>query len=271
MTKLEEQELFEILSHPTRRTILRTLSQGYYVSYSDLQEILEQSPGVIYHHIEKLREQGILQQRSTKEYELTPAGLKIVAYMDKIKEEDFNTVFTQSSVQRLFLKAPVAKFIQNNPLHWTIEVGLLIIIASLIQIDFSVQIIGPFLVPSLEPFVVRILVQILTYVISIAFIEFLAFLFSKSSNRTKSLSMISGLLLLPLLSSLFSSILWVISIALTSVPLVFYWALTLLLNGCYSYFLIHLLMKIRKISFEQSIIITLIQGYLFLGLVFLFT
>lgn len=268
MTKLDEQELFEILSHPTRRTILRALSQGYYISYSDLQEILGQSPGVIYHHIEKLRDQGILQQRSTKEYELTPAGLKIVTYMDKIKEEDLFTLLTQSKVHRIFLRAPVAKIVQNNPLHWTLEVGLIIIITSLIQINFPIQIIGPFLIPSLEPFLIRFLFQILTYIVWIAFIEFLAYLFAKSSPRTRRLTMISGLLVLPLLSSIFSSILWVTSLVLTSVPNALYWVLTLLLYVCYSYLLIHLLMTIRKISFEHSIIITLLQGYLYLGLVF---
>ncbi len=271
MTKLNEQELFEILSHPTRRIILRTLSQGYDVSYSDLQEILGQSPGVIYHHIEKLREQGIIQQQSTKEYELTPAGLKVVMYMDKIKEEDLSTVITHSSIQRFFLLVPVAEVVQNNPLHWTIEVGLVIIITSLIQINFPIQIIGPFLIPSLKPFLVRFLLQILTYIMSIIFIDFLANIFAKSSNRIKRLSMINGLLVLPLLSSVSSSILWLVSLVLTSVPLVFYWVVTLVLYVCYSYLLIHLLMKIRKISLEHSIIITLLQGYLLFGLAFLLT
>lgn len=271
MAKLNEQELFDILSHPTRRIILRTLFEGYHASYSDLQKIIDQSPGVIYHHIEKLREQGLLQQRSTKEYELTPAGLKIVEYMSKIKEEEFSTVLTQSAIHRFFLLAPVAKIVQNNPLHWTIEISLLLIISSIAQIDFRIQIIGPFLIPSLEPFLTRLLYQIVSFIMMIACIEILAHFLAKSSNNIKRLSMIRGLLVLPLLSSVFSFFLWLVSLVLTSVPLEFYWVLTLLLYACYTYLLIHFLIKIRKISFERSIIITLLQGYLFLGIVFLVT
>ncbi|UCE14666.1 MAG: winged helix-turn-helix transcriptional regulator [Candidatus Heimdallarchaeota archaeon] len=271
MTKLDEHDLFELLSHPTRRKILRILSQGYYVSYSDLQEFIGQSPGVIYHHIEKLREQGIIQQRATKEYELTSAGLKVVEYMDKIKDEDLHTVLTQTTIQKLFLFPPVAGFIQNNPLHWAIEVGLLLLITTLIQIEFPIQIIGPFLIPSLEPFAERFLVQIISFLLMIFLVEMLAQILGKPPYRSSHLPMISGLLVLPLLSSISSCILWVISLFGTSVPIEVYWFLTIILHVGYYYLLIHLLIKIKKLSVERSIIITLTQGYLFLAFVFLLT
>ncbi len=49
-----EQELFEILSHPLRRQILRLLNQYYIGTYTDLKEHVKSSPGVIYHHLQKL-------------------------------------------------------------------------------------------------------------------------------------------------------------------------------------------------------------------------
>ncbi|MFX0052342.1 MAG: winged helix-turn-helix domain-containing protein [Candidatus Hodarchaeota archaeon] len=268
MPKLDEHEFFELLSHPIRRKIIRLLSQDYYVSYSDLKEIIGLSPGAIYHHLEKLRDQGILRQRSTKEYELTSRGLKVIEYMDKIQEEDLHSFITQSPIRRLFLLPPLAAFIQKNPLHWLIEAGLLLLLTTLIQIEFPIQVIGPFLLPSLEPFVLRFMVQLLSFFLMVILVEILAQLLAKPPYRSSHFAMISGLLVLPLLSSISSCILWIISLTGTHVPTGVYWTLSLLLLSSYVYFLIHLLIKIKKLTIERAIIITLVQGYVFLTIVF---
>ena len=271
MTELEEQTIFEILSHSTRRKILRILSQEVYVNYSELQEVIGQSPGVIYHHLEKLRNQGILQQRSTKEYELTSMGLNIVAYMDKIKEEDLADFVTRDPIQRYFFLIPLARIVKNNPFHWIMEAGLLLILTSVIQIGFPIQIIGPFLFPSSEPFIIRILFQVLSFGLMTVLVVSLAHILAPSSSRSSDLLMLRGILIFPLLSSIFSFFLWGTSLILTTVPNIFYWLLTLILHGGYTYFLIHLLMKIKRISFERSLIITLLQSYILLIVFFLFS
>lgn len=271
MSKLDEHEFFDLLSHPIRRQIIRILSQGIYVTYSDLKEILGLSPGGIYHHLEKLREQGILHQRSTKEYELTSTGLKVVEYMDKIQEEDSHSIITQSPIRKLFLFFPLAGFIQKNPIHWTVEAGLLFLITTLIQVEFPIQIIGPFLLPSLEPFANRFLFQLLSFLLMVTIVVILAQILSKPPYRSSHLVMISGLLVLPLLSSIASCILWVITFTGTYVPAGIYWMLTILLLTSYAYLLIHLLIHIKKLSVERAIIITLVQGYAFLTFIFLLT
>ncbi|MHA2407718.1 MAG: winged helix-turn-helix domain-containing protein [Candidatus Ranarchaeia archaeon] len=271
MSKLDEHEFFELLSHPIRRQIIRILSQGIYVTYSDLKELLGLSPGGIYHHLEKLREQGILHQRSTKEYELTATGLKVIEYLDRIQEDEFQSIITQSPIRKLFLFLPLAGFIQKNPIHWTVETGLLFLITTLIQIEFPIQIIGPFLLPSLEPFANRFLFQLLSFLLMGIIVVILAQILTKPPYRTSNLVLISGLLVLPLLSSIASCILWIITLTDTYVPVGIYWIVTFALLSSYAYLLIHLLIQIKKLSVERAIIITLIQGYAFLTFIFLLT
>ncbi|MHA2054743.1 MAG: winged helix-turn-helix domain-containing protein [Candidatus Hodarchaeales archaeon] len=269
MAELDEQILFEILSHSTRRKILRILAQAVIVNYSDLQDAINQSPGVIYHHLEKLRKQGILQQRSTKEYELTPMGLNIVEYMDNIKEKDLADFVTREPIQRYFLLIPLARIVKNSPFHWIMEVGLLLILTSAIQIDFPIQVIGPFLFPSSEPFLNRLVIQVLSFGLMIVLILSLAYLLAPSTSGSSDLMLFRGILIFPFLSSLCCFVLWGVSLILTPVPSFFYWLLTLLLHGGYAYFSIHLLLKIKRISFERSLIIALIQSYTLLIVFFL--
>ncbi|MFX0185927.1 MAG: winged helix-turn-helix domain-containing protein [Candidatus Hodarchaeota archaeon] len=270
MSRLDEHEFFDLVSHPVRRQIIRLLSQGIYVTYSDLKEFLDMSPGGIYHHLEKLREQGILRQRSTKEYELTATGLKVIEYLDRIQDDEFQGIIAQSPIRKLFLFLPLAGFIQKNPIHWIVEAGLLFLVTTLIQIEFPIQIIGPFLLPSLEPFTHRFLFQLLSFLLMVILVLILAQLFSKPLYRTSNLILVSGLLVLPLLSSIASCILWLITLSDTYVPAEIYWIVTIVLLSSYAYLLIHLLIQIKKISVERAIIVTLIQGYAFLTFVFLF-
>ena len=270
MSKLDEHEFFDLVSHPVRRQIIRLLSQGIYVTYSDLKEFLDMSPGGIYHHLEKLREQGILHQRSNKEYELTSTGLKVIEYLDRIHDDEFQSLITQSPIRKLFLFLPLAGYIQKNPIHWIVEAGLLFLVTTLIQVEFPVQIIGPFLLPSLETFAHRFLFQLLSFILMVILVVILAQQFSKPLHHTSNLILIGGLLVLPLLSSIASCVLWVITLSGTYVPAEIFWLVTIVLLSSYVFLLIHLLIQIKKLSVERAIIVTLIQGYAFLTLVFLF-
>ncbi|MHA1974586.1 MAG: winged helix-turn-helix domain-containing protein [Candidatus Hodarchaeales archaeon] len=271
MKKLDERQFFELLSHPTRRKIIRLLYQGYYASYSDIKDTLGQSTGTIYHHLEKMKDLGIIQQRASKEYELTPLGSRIVEYMDKINDEDLQGIINQSKVQQIFLGPRIAEFIKKNPIHWICESALLIALLTIIQIEFPVQIIGPFLIPSSQPFLVRFLIELLSFVFIGLSVELITRSVSQKSFRSSLTVMFSGLMLLPLLSAVFSFIIYCFYILEKNVPAVLYWSLTTALLLIYAFLLIHLLMKIKKISFERSIIITLLQGYILLALVFILT
>ena len=105
----------------------------------------------------------------------------------------------------------------------------------------------------------------------VCIVEILTQLFSKPPYRASHIVMISGLLVLPVLSSLASCVLWGIASTGTHVPVGIYWMVNLVLLSSYAFLLIHLLIQIKKLSVERAIIITLIQGYAFLIFIFLLT
>ena len=82
-----EQELFEILSHPLRRQILRYLYQYYVITYSELRGHIGSSPGVIYHHLQKIEKLQLICQNDKKEYKLTEKGNQIVNYMNQSADQ----------------------------------------------------------------------------------------------------------------------------------------------------------------------------------------
>ena len=168
------------------------------------------------------------------------------------------------SIQKYFFLIPLTKIVKNNPFHWVVEAGLILLLTSLIQIEFPIQIIGPFLFPSSESFLSRIFFQILGYGIMFLVIEIAAKILVPSNSAFIDLILLRGFLIFPLLSSIFSFLLWGTSITLTTVPEPFFWLTTILLHVLYTYFLIHLLIKVKRISFEHSLIISLIQVYIFL-------
>ncbi|MFX0123858.1 MAG: ArsR/SmtB family transcription factor, partial [Candidatus Hodarchaeota archaeon] len=115
-SQINEQELFDILSHTTRRMILRELNKQLYLSYSELQILIPQSPGVIYHHLEKLQEKGLIQQRKGKEYELAPLGVQAVSYLEKLDDDDLSSIIiSQSPFHDIFLIIPLSRLILKNP------------------------------------------------------------------------------------------------------------------------------------------------------------
>lgn len=266
---IKEQELFDILSHTTRRMILRELSKQLYLSYSELQVLIPQSPGVIYHHLEKLQEKGLIQQRKSKEYELSSLGVQAVSYLEKLDDDDIPSVVTSlTPFHNLFSKIPLSRIILKNPLRWTIEIAALTVLLFFFQINFPVLIMGPFLLPSTLQLHSRIFMEMIIFLLMFLLLTGLNFLISKKSKEL--LPLIAGLLVLPLLSFAASSLLYLISIIFLTVPSLFFWLLTFILQFCYVYVLIHLLNKISRLSFDKSIIITLLTSYFFLLCVFIF-
>ena len=267
--RIKEQDLFNILSHTTRRMILRELNNQYYLAYSELQELIPQSPGVIYHHLEKLQAKGLIQQRESKEYELTPLGVQAFSYLEKLQDDDVPSLVTPlSAFQNIFLTVPLSQLVPRNPLRWAMEISVLAVLLFLIQIDFPVLIVGPFLLPSTLPLFSRVFIEIIVFSSMFLLLGFISAFFSKKPRKT--FPLLSGLLILPLLSLVATFILFVISMALSVVPSLFFWLLTMILQFCYVYVIIHILIKILRLSFDKSVIITLLMGYFFLICVFIF-
>ncbi len=268
-SKINEQELFNILSHTTRRMILRELSKQLYLSYSELQILIPQSPGVIYHHLEKLQKKGLIQQRKSKEYELAPLGVQAVSYLEKLDDDDVSSVVTpRSPFHDIFLKIPLSRLILKNPLRWAMEIAALTIVLFILQLNFPVLIVGPFLLPTTLELEFRIFLEILIFLLMFSGLIILDLVIFKKRDVVP---LVAGLLVLPLLSFGASVLLYSLSITLITVPSLLFWILTFILQLSYAYVLIHLLNKLARLSFDQSVIVTLLVGYFFLLCVFIFS
>jgi DNA-binding transcriptional ArsR family regulator len=261
MQELEEQAIFEVLSHAIRRQILRELALNILLTYSDFKQLLGHGPGVIYHHLQKLQELGFLYQRPNKEYELTSAGNSIVAYMNQATDRSIFTKEASTGLQNFFLNISLAQIIIENPRRWLLESSLLLLFILLIQIDFPILVIGFFLVPSDLSFPIRIGLQAAFFLVMALILEAGAFVWNPQSRNHLQFS--SSLLIFPLLSAIGVAILWGSTEFVSRVPEWFYWTVIGLLQCCYFYALIHLLMHIKKLSFEQSAILALAISYLF--------
>ena len=266
--QINEQELFDILSHTTRRMVLRELSKQLYLAYSELQILIPQSPGVIYHHLEKLQEKGLIQQRKSREYELTPLGVQAVSYLNKLDDDDLPSVITsQSSFYEIFVKIPIWRLIQKNPLRWALEISGLTIILFFLQLNFPVLIIGPFLLPTTLELHFRIILELSVFLLMFLGLIIVNLLVSKRRDVVNPL--FTGLLFLPLFSFGASVLLYLLSLVFITVPSLLFWLLTVVLQLFYTYILIQLLHKISQVSFDRSVIITLLISYFFLLCVFI--
>ncbi|MFQ5978971.1 MAG: winged helix-turn-helix domain-containing protein [Candidatus Heimdallarchaeota archaeon] len=261
--KIDEQALFEILTHSLRRQILRELFQNSFLTYSDLQQILGHGPGVIYHHLQKLQDLGFLHQRENKEYELTPKGHSLVVYMGRTSEEGSSVVTSSASFQNYFLKIPLANIVLENPVRWMVELGFILVVILVIQIDFPILIIGPFLLPSDLSFQLRIALQFAFFFLMVLLLEGICLSWKPPANNQ--LPFLSGLLILPALSAGGVGLLWGLTIAFSDPPTWLFWVLIACLNASYLYIIIHLLLRIKELSFERAVILALLVSYLFLA------
>jgi DNA-binding transcriptional ArsR family regulator len=259
--ELEEQAIFEVLSHAIRRQILRELSLNILLAYSDFKQLLGHGPGVIYHHLQKLQELGFLYQRPDKQYELTSAGKSIVAYMNQATDRSIFTKEASTDLQNFFLNIPLAQIILENPRRWLLESSLLVLFLLILQIEFPILVVGFFLIPSDLSFPIRLGLQAFFFLVMALILEAGAFVWNPHSRNHLQFS--NSLLIFPLLSAIGVAILWGSTEFISRVPEWFYWTTIGLLQGCYFYAVIHLLMHIKKLSFEQSAILALAISYLF--------
>ncbi|MFQ5981298.1 MAG: winged helix-turn-helix domain-containing protein [Candidatus Heimdallarchaeota archaeon] len=264
--ELDEQALFEILSHSLRRQILRELFQNSFLTYSDLQKALGHGPGVIYHHLQKLQELGFIDQRMNKEYELTPKGHSLVVYMGRTSKEGSSIVASGASFQNYFLKIPLANIVLENPIRWMLELGFILVVMLAIQIDFPILVIGPFLLPSEDSFQLRIALQFAFFFIMAVLLEGICLSWTPPTNNQ--LPFLSGLLVLPALSAGGVGLLWGLSIAFSEPPTWSFWLFIAVLNASYLYVIIHLLLRIKELSFERAVILALLTSYFFLFCVY---
>ncbi len=268
----KEQEVFEVLSHEIRRKIIRLLAQHSFLAYSDLKKELKLSTGVLYHHLQKLQQMKLVSQRKTKEYELTDQGYQLLEYLRTLESDDFLSMkfTTQVPGVVVFLKdLPIAKIVTWNPLAVALGSMLMLLIGIGVQLNFDLMFIGPYLIPTDEEALIKLVLELFTMLIGYAILEAAYHAVHGRQDWKKEGTFLSGLTLLPATSSLGMLILWVISLLIPILPEIIYWMIISALHVTYFLILFNLLMNIKKISAEKTIILVLLTFYVFLLLVHL--
>ncbi len=276
---MEEQALFELLSHPIRRNILKQLARHYLLTYSDLKEILHQNPGVIYHHLEKIRKLGLIQQRQeTKEYELTPRGWIIVENMEVFLRNQERTEASRGHVARFFMNGILVDYLKRSPHRSLVELVVILIASLMLLRDVPVLVIGPFLIPTRVPLIPRIGFSISSFVILLSVIVFLSRILRSRADDSintigdlfsRELPFLSGLLLFPLISYLLLLLAWSLSFVISPIPEWLYWMLTVILHLSYVIIALFLFIGVKGLTLERSVVIIVIFQYSSLLLVFL--
>lgn len=268
---LDEQALFDVLSHPLRREILKMLAQHYLLTYSDLKTVLNQNPGVIYHHLEKLRQLELVQQRTgTKEYELTDLGWKVVQNVDLLFKNQQGLVFHQGPIVHFFSKGFLVEYVTKSASRSLVELSAVMLVLLLLLKDVPVLVIGPFLIPTTK------MASFDRVLVSLAFFLIFIILFSVTSlvlgakgkysnpdgNRVRIVSLLAGSLLFPLISYVALLVAWLLSVAIHPLPEPLYWLLTGMLHVTYTMVALFLLIGVEKASLERAIVITMFFQYL---------
>ena len=263
-----EQQVFDVLSHEIRRKIMRLLAQHSFLAYSDLKKELKLSTGVLYHHLQKLQQLNLVTQRETKEYELTSEGYHLLEYVRSLENDEVITrgsFMASSPTASVLLKSvPIARMVAWNPLGVALGSLLIIFLGVVIQANFDIMFMGPYLVPTEETFEIKLLLEILTFIIAYAVLEGVYHFFYSNRDLKKELVYLSGILVLPAISSGGVILLWLFSQIIPVLPEIIFWLVIFILHALYFLVMFNLLVNIKRTAVDKSLFFVLGLFYLFL-------
>ncbi len=271
-TNISEDLLFEVLSHRTRRQILKELGRNLICSYSMLKAEIKVSTGVLYHHLQKLMESNLVMQRPDKEYELTPLGRGVVQFLEQNrgKELILTTRDTSSGnavgvfFQDLLESIPFASIVFSHKYHLLLETILILAICYNFQLQLGLWFFGPFLIPIATDrnFPIFLVYEGIGILINIVFTEgSVRILFGRKENAESLMIGIFSLATFPAISII---LLWISSQLNPSLVSFFYWPTIFLLQILYMTLGAQLIVKLKKLSWDRAMLVSLFSLYLFL-------
>jgi len=121
-----EQRLYEALSHPIRRKILRLIAEQGFTTYSDLIAELELTPGSLYHHLGSLKD--LVVQDEEKRYRFSSLGARATKLLDtgtgyvatnpaqnmlEVRRNPFFEIFSFQSLITTLNNAPIHSILES--------------------------------------------------------------------------------------------------------------------------------------------------------------
>ncbi len=171
-----ERVIFQALSHPMRRTILRIIgSRPEGISYSELIAELSLSTGKLNYHIEQL--QGLIERDVNHRYFLTSFGRKALNQLEQLRRE-------VSSEDENFVK--MARLSQQSSLQPALRAFLLVGVAFLLLILFMWGYMAYIAVSEGAPFIVYVILPVL-FVIGFGLLASLVLALKKTPDWVKRL------------------------------------------------------------------------------------
>lgn len=270
---LEQDDIFTILAHPLRRRILRFIFENGSISFTLISKEWKVSTGTLYHHLKIL--DVLLVQDENSLYRLNDKGMKVCTWFIQnktgivtVKKIDSFTMVTNS----------VLKIIENYQLVALIFSLLVLGYGYAISKSIDALIVGPFILQISSSsflsehlnFAASFLVNLLITLILLGLYLLIFSLLTKKRNNNDwklliiaylfSLTPSTIILIIAYLINLLTPIsvsipIWVIISVITQLIMLF-------INSS-------IMVGIGKISIERSVIVILINLYLFLTIGFL--
>lgn len=121
-----EQRLYEALSHPIRRRILRLIAERGFTTYSDLIAELELTPGSLYHHLGSMKD--LVVQDEDKRYLFSSLGTQATKLLDtgtgyvatnpaqnmlELRKNPLFEIFSLQSLITTLNKAPIHSIMES--------------------------------------------------------------------------------------------------------------------------------------------------------------
>lgn len=268
--RISEDLLFEVLSHKTRRQILKELARNIICSYSVLKAEIKVSTGVLYHHLQKLIEANLVFQRPDKEYELTPLGVRVVQFMDQNQgreiplsvDSKFHGNKFSVMLQGLLEAIPFSSVIQAHGYHVLLEAVLVLVICINFQLQLGMWFFGPFLIPTFLTYPWFLLLEGLGIVIQVLFMELLPrIMFGRPENARELAIGNVALTSFPAMSII---LLWFSHQASPEMPGFLYWPMILVLQLIYLLLGAQMLVKFKRLSWDRALLVSLGAQYLFM-------
>lgn len=158
-------ELYSVLAHPHRRTLIREIYYEGEGSIKHFRENLNFKIGTLYHHLKVLIDSGLVKQTETKKYILTTNGMKLIAEI--FTEDILSPIISlnnQSEQSYKALELPmritgleglinnIFEIIYNNPMKLLFLNLFSFCILLLILVELQIGLVGCFIFKSRNNF-----------------------------------------------------------------------------------------------------------------------
>ncbi len=237
-----------------------------------LKAEIKVSTGVLYHHLQKLIEANLVFQRPDREYELTHLGTSVALFLEQYKGKEIPLMANSSlqgskfsvRIQNFFDALPFASVVLSHKYHLLIETVLILAICVNFQLQLGLWFLGPFLMPTFLTFPWFLLLELGGMILQVFAMEMVPRVAFGRTENPQALAI--GNFSLGSFSALSILLLWSGAQLAPEIPSLIYWPVVIILQLIYLLLGAQLLVKLKRLSWDRALLVSLGSQYLFLVL-----